>query len=253
MKTVIIIQARMGSARLPGKSLMEIEGKPLIWHVVERAKHSKEANKVVLATTMEKIDDGLAEFAKKNGVKCFRGSLEDVLDRYYHAAKEANADVVIRVTGDCPLVDPFLVDEAVRIFKRGKYDYVGNGQEPWMDGFDVEVFSFKALEDAWKNAIMASEREHVTPYIKNNSKNRKFYMKNDPRFDGIQCSVDRREDLEFVRAIYRKMLVIGKDHTFTYKDVMVLLEKRPELLRINKGSVVNEGYFKSIKEDKKVR
>lgn len=253
MKTAIIIQARMGSSRLPGKSLMEIEGKPLIWHVVERARRSKEADEVVLATTVERVDDRLAEFAKNNGIRFFRGTLDDVLDRYYCAAKEVNADIVVRVTGDCPLVDPLLIDEALRIFKTGKYDYVSNGQEPWMDGFDVEVFSFSALEDAWKNAKMASEREHVTPHIKNNPKNRKFYMKNDPRFDGIQCSVDRREDLEFVKAIYKDMLNGGKDHMFTYKDVMALLEKRPELLKINRGSVVNEGYFKSLKEDKKIK
>ena len=253
MKTAIIIQARMGSTRLPGKSLMEIEGKPLIWHVVERARRSRETDEVVLATTSERIDDGLAEFAKKNGIKCFRGSLDDVLDRYYQAAKEAKAEIVVRITGDCPLVDPFLVDEAAKIFKSGKYDYVSNCQEPWMDGFDVEVFSFEALEDAWKNAVMASEREHVTPYIKNKPKNRKFYMKNDPRFAGIQCSVDRPKDLDFVREIYKEMLESGKDHAFTYKDVMKLLERKPELLKINKDSIVNEGYLKSLKEDKKVR
>jgi spore coat polysaccharide biosynthesis protein SpsF (cytidylyltransferase family) len=253
MKTVIVIQSRMGASRLPGKSLMDIEGKPLIWHVVERARRSRESDEVVLATTTEKADDGIAEFAKNNGIQCFRGSLEDVLDRYYQAAKAAKADVVVRVTGDSPLVDPLLIDEAVGIFKGGKYDYVSNGQKPWMDGFDVEVFSFAALEDAWKNAAMASEREHVTPYLKNNAKFRRFYMKNDPRFDGVQCSVDRKEDLEFVRAVYREMLGSGKGHTFSYKDVMALLERRPELLEMNKNSVVNEGYYKSLTEDRKVK
>jgi spore coat polysaccharide biosynthesis protein SpsF (cytidylyltransferase family) len=253
MKTVIIIQSRMGASRLPGKSLMEIAGRPLIWHVIERARHSKEAQEIVLATTVERVDDKIAEFAKNNGIKCFRGSLDDVLDRYYQAAKAAKADIVVRITGDSPLVDPLLINEAIRIFKTGNYDYVSNGQKPWMDGFDVEVFSFAALEDAWKNAAMASEREHVTPHIKNNAKSRKYYMKNDPRFANLQCSVDRKEDLEFVREIYKEMLGSGKDHIFTYKDVIGLLEKRSELREINKNSIVNEGYSKSLREDRKVR
>lgn len=253
MSTAIVIQARMGSTRLPGKSLMEIEGKPLIWHVIERAKHSKEANAIILATTTEKEDAPLAETASSTGIRCYRGSVDDVLERYYMAAKSAGAKIIVRITGDSPLVDPFLIDEAIKIFKKGHYDYVSNGEQPWMDGFDVEVFSFKALEDAWKNATMASEREHVTPYIKNGAKFRRFFMKNDPRFANLQCSVDRENDLKFVSAIYKIFLERGKDHKFTYNDVIELLEEKPELLKINEGSVVNEGYFKSLKEDKKVK
>ncbi len=253
MKTVIIIQARMSSTRLPGKSLMEIEGKPLIWHVVERAKHSKEADLVLLATTDDKSDESLYEFAKKSGIQCFRGNLEDVLDRYYRAAKSVKADTVVRITGDSPLIDPSLIDEAIRIFKTGHYDYVSNGQKPWMDGFDVEVFGFAALEKAWENATLASEREHVTPYIKNSGKFKVFYMKNDPWFAGLQCSVDRPNDLEFVRRIYGVLLKEGKDHKFTYLDVKRVLQRNPEFLEINKGAVINEGYQKSLKEDKKVR
>jgi len=252
LKTVIIIQARMSSTRLPGKSLLDLCGKPLIWHVVERAKHSKEANVVILATTDHESDAPLYEFAKKAGFDCFRGDLNDVLDRYYQAAKSIQAGIIVRVTGDSPLVDPGIIDEAVRIFKSGNYDYVSNGQQPWMDGFDAEVFSFKALEDAWKNAKMASEREHVTPYIKNNEKFRRFFMNNDPWFGNLQCSVDRPNDLEFIRSIYDILLKQGKDHIFSYDDVKAVLVKNPKLLEINKGAVVNEGYAKSLKEDHKI-
>lgn len=253
MQVAVIIQSRMGASRLPGKSLMDVHGKPLIWHVIERVKHAKEVDDILLATTREKVDDSLANFFNSIGVKVYRGDIIDVLDRYYQAAKTVKSDVVVRITGDCPLVDPNLIDEAIRIFKKGKYDYVSNCQEPWMDGFDVEVFSFKALEDAWNNATMASEREHVTPFIRNNQKFKKYFLKNDPWFEGQQCSVDRIEDLEFIRAVYSEIFKQGKDHTFTYKDVKEILIKNPSIRQINKSSIVNEGYKKSLKEDKKIK
>jgi len=253
MSAAIIIQARMGSTRLPGKSLMDIGGKPLIWHVVERAKKSKLAQQVVLATTVDRKDDLLAEFAKKNPIALFRGDLDDVLDRYYQAAKSTGASIIVRITGDSPLVDPQLIDEAIRTLQKGGYDYVSNGKQPWMDGFDVEAFTFAALEQAWKEAKMASEREHVTPYIRNSGKFRVFYLENDLRLDGVQCSVDREKDLELVREIYRRMKAKGLSHDFSYKDVIALFESEPALLKINAGSVVNEGYAKSLREDKKVK
>lgn len=253
VRVVVIIQSRMGASRLPGKSLIDVHGKPLIWHVIERVRHAKEVDGIMLATTKEKVDDPLADFFKSIGVRAYRGDLNDVLDRYYQAAKAAKADVVVRVTGDCPLVDPSIIDEVIGIFKKGNYDYVSNCQEPWMDGFDVEVFSFKALETAWNEASMASEREHVTPYIRNNPKFKKYFLKNDPWFEGQQCSVDRIEDLEFVRVVYAELLKQGKDHAFSYKDVKELLIKNPKIRAINKHSIVNEGYKKSLKEDKKIK
>ena len=253
MKAAIIIQARMGSTRLPGKSMMDIGGKPLIWHVIERAKKSGKASAVVLATTKDRGDDALADFAERSGIACFRGNVEDVLDRYYRAAKASGAKFVVRITGDSPMVDAGLIDLALQKLQDGKYDYVSNGKQPWMDGFDVEAFTFPALERAWKEAKMASEREHVTPHIKNSGKFRTLYLENDPRLDGVQCSVDRENDLEFVREIYRLLLKKGLDHNFTYLDVIALLEEKPALLKINSGSVVNEGYFKSLKEDRKVK
>lgn len=243
----------MSSTRLPKKSLMDVCGKPLIWHVVERAKHSKSANIAVLATTSDASDDQIYDYAVKNSIVVFRGDLNDVLDRYYQAAKKFNADIVVRITGDSPLVDPALIDVAVDTLNSGAYDYVSNSKEPWMDGFDVEAFTFNALEDAWKNAVMASEREHVTPYIRNKMINRIHYLENDPWFDGVHLSVDNVDDLGLVRKIYSAILDSGKDHVFSYLDVKELLTANPDLLKINKNSIVNEGYVKSLKEDKKIK
>lgn len=252
-KVAIIIQARMGSTRLAGKSMMEIEGKPIIWHVVERAKRAKKADAVMIATTTGKSDDALAEFAKREGIGCFRGDLEDVLDRYYNAAKAAGAGVVVRITGDSPLVDPALIDEALGMLESGRCDYAANSQQPWMDGFDVEAFTFAALAKSWKEASMASEREHVTLHMRNSPAFRKQYMKNDARLEKVHCSVDRENDLKFVREVYRLLLKKGLDHEFSYRDVIALLEEKPELLGINSESIVNEGYYKSLKEDRKVK
>ena len=253
MRAVIIIQARMGSTRLPGKSLLEIEGKPLIWHVVERAKRSKNANEIILATTDDKKDDPIEKFCVENNVKCFRGNQEDVLDRYYQSAKGAKAEIIVRITGDSPLNDPHLIDKFIDELKNGGYDYVSNVQQPWMDGFDVEVFTFNALERSWKEASMESEREHVTPYIRNSGKFKVLYMKNDSRFANLQCSIDKIEDLEFIRQIYKRLLKKGLDHNFTYLDVIEILEKEPQLLEINKGGTINEWFYKAQKEDKKFK
>jgi spore coat polysaccharide biosynthesis protein SpsF len=253
MRTAIIIQARMGSSRLPGKSMMEIEGKPLLWHVVERARKSRETDVLVVATSTDEKDDRIQEFAESEGIKYYRGDLNDVLDRYYKAAKLFDADIVVRITGDCPLVDPFLIDELVGIFKKNNLDYLSNSEPPLMDGFDVEIFSFKALEDAWKNAEMSSEREHVTPYLRKNEKFKKQHRKNEPGLEEAHCSVDRLEDLELVRMLYSELFKRKKDHIFTYKDVMQILKDRPELPEINKNSIINEGYAKSVREDKKVK
>lgn len=249
----IIIQARMGSTRLPGKSLLDVCGKPLIWHVISRALKSDEASAVILATTTDKIDDPLHKLALDFGFTCFRGDPDDVLDRYYQAAKSIKAKIIVRITGDSPLVDPHIIDEAVRIIKKENYDYVSNGQQPWMDGFDVEVFTFAALENAWKNAKMASEREHVTPYLRNSGNFKIYYLKNDPWFANLQLSVDRPNDLELIRKIYALLLKDDKDHDFSSLDIKNLLLAHTALLQINKGAKINEGYEKSLKEDKKIK
>lgn len=161
-----IIQARMGSTRLPGKMLIEIMGKPLIQHVIDRVSQSKRIDKLILATTNNPRDAVLVDIARKNSLDFFIGSEEDVLDRFYQAAKRFNIKIIVRITPDDPFKDPEVIDKAVEIFlnSKGKFDYVTNTLPPtYPIGLDVEVFSCYALEKAWKDAKKPSEREHVTP------------------------------------------------------------------------------------------
>src|SRR3989344_7618105 len=165
-RVALIVQARMGSTRLPGKILMPLKGKPMLGWQLERLKRAEELDQIILATTNKKSDDQVAALGEACDVTVFRGDEEDVLDRYYRAAKEAGADIIVRVTGDCPLIDPAVVDEVVRHFRRANVDYTKH-PENYPEGLDTEVFSFAALERAWQNAQLPSEREHVTPFIRN--------------------------------------------------------------------------------------
>ena len=261
---IAILQARLGSTRLPGKSMAELNGKPLLWHVIQRLKKSKTINRIVVATTTNEADNKIAQFAKDEGVGYFQGSENDVLDRYYQAAKANGAskgDVIVRVTADCPLLDPEVVDNVVRKFVEAnetdeKYDYVCNTQPPtYPDGLDTEVFSFSILERAWKEAKLQSEREHVTPYIwKQPDKFRIFNVTNDEGEDlsEMRWTVDEPQDLEFIRMIYKLLGEKGKTHSFTRKDVLEAIEQNKKVTEINKGFGRNEGYEKSVREDKKV-
>ena len=148
-----IIQARMASTRLPGKMLADIEGQPMLWHVVNRTKHSSLVDRLIVATSVNSGDDLIFQFCVRNNIECFRGSEDDVLDRFYQAAKATNADSVIRLTGDCPLIDAGLIDKVAHRYTTGDFDYVTNSlRYTYPDGLDVEVFSFKALERAWREA-----------------------------------------------------------------------------------------------------
>jgi len=248
-KVVAIIQARMGSTRLPGKVLKEIVGKPMLWHVINRVKNAKELDDIVIATTDLKEDTQILELASEIGVKTYAGSENDVLDRYYQAAIMSKTDVIVRITADCPLADPKLIDQVVKYYIINDFDYVSTSIKPtYPDGIDVEVFSFAALEKSWSEAKLASEREHVTPYIWKNPNI--FKIKNyENNFDNsyIRWSVDEQCDLEFVREIYNRLY--AKKPRFYMEDVLDLLRKSPELMSINEGIVRNEGYLKSLKED----
>ncbi|MEM2679660.1 MAG: glycosyltransferase family protein [Candidatus Hadarchaeales archaeon] len=249
-KTVAIIQARVGSTRLPGKVLKEICGKPMLWYVIERVKRARLINEIVVATTTNAEDDEIVKIAEQCRVKTFRGSEDDVLDRYYRAAKEFKADVVVRITADCPLIDPEIVDKTVEFFLKGDFDYVSNTVRPtFPDGLDVEVFSFDALKKAWENATKLSEREHVTPYIRKHPEKFKigsFEAEHD--LSHLRWTVDREEDLRFVREVYER---IGKE-IFHMQDVLELLREHPELAEINRGIKRNEGYEKSLREDREI-
>lgn len=169
-KIVAIIQARMGSTRLPGKVMKKMFGRTVLSHVIERVKQSEEINEIVIATSTLEQDEVISKEAKKCGVNCFRGSEDDVLSRYYFTAKENNADAVVRITTDCPLIDPSIIDKIINNYKKNSYNLVTNAgidtsQRKYPRGLDTEVFSIKDLEKAFSNAIESYQREHVTPYI----------------------------------------------------------------------------------------
>jgi spore coat polysaccharide biosynthesis protein SpsF (cytidylyltransferase family) len=252
-KVVAIIQARVGSARLKRKVLMDIIGKPMLWHVINRLKRSKLINEIVLATTTKKEDAPLLKIAEDSSAKVFRGSEEDVLDRYFRAATKYDAKTVVRITADCPLIDPKIVDDALDLFLEGDYDYVGNTEKPtFPDGLDVEVFSYGALKKAWGRAARSSEREHVTSYIRNHPEIFKIgNLENEKDLSHMRWTVDEERDLEFVKEIYKKLYKKGK--VFYTNDVLKLLKKHPELTEINKGVARNEGHAKSLREDRLVR
>jgi spore coat polysaccharide biosynthesis protein SpsF len=252
-ETLAIVQARMGSTRLPGKVLMYIAGQPMLRHVIERLKHAKLIDTIVIATSANAEDKPVVELANKIKTKSYAGSPNDVLDRYYQAATLYKADVVVRITADCPLIDPQVVDKVVKHYREGKFDYVSNVVKPtYPDGLDTEVFSYRALAKAWQEAKLTSEREHVTPYIwKNTGMFRIGGIENVTDYSGLRWTVDDSKDLEFIREIYRYLY--HKNKMFYMEDVLELLKQRPELLKINQGTARNEGYTKSVLEDKIVK
>jgi glutamate-1-semialdehyde aminotransferase/spore coat polysaccharide biosynthesis protein SpsF (cytidylyltransferase family) len=243
--TVAIIQARMGSSRLPGKTLAEVAGRPLLWHVVRRVRWARLVDKVIVATTDRASDNSIAEFCERESISFFRGSEEDVLDRFYRAAESEHADVVVRVTADCPLIDPVVIDKVIARFQQADCDYVSNTlRYTYPDGLDTEVFAFAALERAWREARKHSEREHVTPYLRA-GKFRTANLESDAPVspNKFRWTVDHACDLQFVRAIYGLMNGNG---AFGYKDVFELLRRRPELAAIQTEVISNEGYYRSL-------
>lgn len=245
-KIAAIIQARMGSTRLPGKVMLNILGKPVMWHVLNRVSKTKFVNELIIATTFNLEDNPIVNFCKANGILFFRGSENDVLDRYYQCAKEYNIKDIVRITADCPLHDPNIIDMVINEYLKGDYDYVSNTIEyTFPDGLDVEVFSFDALADAWKNAKLPSEREHVTPYIKMNNKFKKRNIFSNETYPAYRCSLDHIEDYEFIKKIYEG---IGEE-MFYLDDMMNYIRKNPEILKINQHIRVNDGYLKSLKDD----
>ena len=245
-KTVAIIQARMGSARLPGKVLMDIAGHPLLWHVVQRTKSASCVDKVVVATSDNASDDAVEDFCRKEKVTCFRGSEKDVLSRFYDAAKTEFAETVIRITGDCPLIDPAVIDAVAKGYSQKECDYATNTlRYTYPEGLDVEIFSMKALETANKNAKRESDREHVTPYLRVGGQFVTFNVEHTQDYSkaGHFWSVDHPTDLEFVRSIYAKF----KGRTdFGFQEVIECLERHPEIAKLNAGKIMNEGYFRSL-------
>ena len=235
MKVVAIIQARMGSTRLPCKVLLDLAGEPMLARVVNRTQRATTLDGIVIATTTESRDEAIVELCSSRGWACFRGSEDDVLDRYYQAAKKHHADIVVRITSDCPLIEPEIIDLVVQeLLKDGSLDYVSNTLPPrtFPRGLDVEAMTFKTLKRAWLEDKNPAWREHVTPYIYRTPE--KFRLKavtNEKDLSYMRWTIDTWEDLEFVRRIYNHF---GHDH-FSWHEVLDLLKERPEWLDINKN------------------
>lgn len=239
----------MSSTRLPGKVMLLVDDKtPVIGHVIKQLKQSKFCNQIIIATTTQPDDEQIVDFAKKNMIPYFRGSVEDCLDRYYQCAKSFSSSIIVRITCDNPLIDPTLVDDAILTFKSSKYDYVTNCKpRSFPQGTEVEVFSFNALEKAWKDAKKPSEREHVTPYFYNNlDKFRTFTIKNKQNISNLRWTVDRKEDLELVQTIIAKI----KKSPILMTDILQLIKREPNIIDINKNYIMDEGYLKSLEIDK---
>lgn len=251
-KTSIIIQARTGSHRLPRKVLASIERKPMIWHVVNRLKKVNGVDQIILATTRKKEDEKLIQIANDCDVRIFQGKANDVLDRYYNCAIKFNADPIIRITADCPLIDYDIINKMLKIFELNKFDYVCNNFPPtFPDGLDVEIFSFKSLKKSFEKAKLRSEREHVTPFIRKNENNFKVHnYKNKKDLSKYRFTVDEKEDLKFIRKIFTKF---QPQTNIILKDILKILDENPELLKINNKIIRNEGYLKSLKKDIKLK
>lgn len=260
LRVVAIIQGRMGSSRLPGKILADIAGQPMLQRVFTRTSRAATVAETIFATTTDANDDPVAEYCASTGIPFTRGSLYDVLDRYYRAARQTKADVVVRITADCPVIEPALIDEVVKAVineqlsaSSGQFDFAANRlPPPWKRtypiGLDTEVCTFAALERAWKEAKEPQHREHVMPYfyegVTLKTENRTLQTGISPRGFRIallhhtsdlghyRWTVDTPADLEFIRQVYRRF--DGRDD-FTWKELLDLLRREPSLMNINAG------------------
>lgn len=253
MSIVAIIQARMSSSRLPGKVLEPILGKSMLLHLVDRVKQAKYLNNIVVATSTDITDDPIYSLCSNNDIECSRGDLLDVLSRYYYTAVNYHAQHIVRITADCPLIDPGIIDQLILLYQSTHCDYASNTLDHTCpDGLDVEIFSFEALERAYHNAILPSEREHVTPYLyKHSSEFRLASLKNDPNHAHYRLTVDYMEDLSLVREIYHALY--PHKIYFDWKDILSFLEEHPSLIELNSAYKRGEGYQKSLLQDKEVK
>jgi spore coat polysaccharide biosynthesis protein SpsF len=254
MTTTAILQARMGSTRLPGKmTLPIIDDKGALELMVERVSQSKTLNRVIVATTVSPEDDALVVVCERIGVPTFRGDPTDVLDRYYQCARtHARNDVLVRLTGDCPLHDASVIDQVVTYFLSARYDYAANTHPPtFPDGLDTEVFTYSALERAWSKATLLSEREHVTYYIYTHPEEFRIgNLANAVDLSAHRWTLDEPADLLFIRRVYTELKMLG--HTFGMHDVLDLLRRRPDFLELNSDLERNAGLRLSLELDRQM-
>ncbi|ROV58149.1 spore coat protein [Vibrio ponticus] len=250
MSVVAILQARSSSSRLPQKVLRPILGKPMLERQIERVLRSQAIEKLIVATSDDPSDDLLVELCQRLNVACFRGSLEDVLDRFYNAAALHKPKHVVRLTGDCPLIDHQVIDKVISAHIQSGADYTSNVNPPtYPDGLDVEVMTFTSLETAWRFATLQSDREHVTSYIRKPEAS--FHIenvKNDVDLSHFRWTVDELADFEFVTKVYTCLYRLNSH--FDTQEILELIENQPDLLAINQGYIRNEGYEQSLLKDK---
>ncbi len=249
MKTLGVLQARVSSSRLPSKVLLPILGEPMLFRQLERLNRCISVNELIVATSDDSTDVTLARECENRGIKCFRGSLDDVLDRFVQAARSYEPEAIVRLTGDCPLADPELIDKVIEYFWEGDFDYVTNcDPTTFPDGLDVEVIKFSCLETAHREAVLPSHREHVTPFLRSHPE--RFRLGNyacDTNRSHLRWTVDEPEDFEFVRSIYEKLYPAKPD--FGTDDIIQVLEEHPHLQSINSKFERNEGVKKSLVAD----
>ena len=235
-----IIQARMGSSRLPGKTLMKLdETKTTLDFVINQLSFSKLIDRIVIATTSLDEDNVIEKKAKQLDIDCFRGSKTDVLDRYYRCAKQFEMKTIVRITADCPIIDPTIVDKVIEQFQSGNYDYAANIIfRTYPVGTDTEIFSFNSLEKCWNEAKQPSEREHVTPFMRNKNSNFKIEnIQNDQDLSHLRWTLDLKEDLILIREIVSKI----KNRPILTSDVLDLFSKEPRLISINEHLAKSRG------------
>jgi len=251
-KIIAIVQARMGSIRLPGKVLKSIQGKPMLWHIVNRLRKVDFIDDVVIATSDRTIDDIVEKIANEYGISFYRGSESDVLKRFYDAAKTANAEHVIRITGDCPLIDSPTISKLIKLYFNEGYDFCGvacgagvankTNINRFPDGLDAEIFSFQVLQEAHNEAFSELHREHVTPFIWQNKERYSLgtlYPENGD-YSQHRWTVDNEEDFQFIKWVYDMKYLQKND--FNMYDILDLLKKHPNATKKNKHLIGQEGY-----------
>lgn len=235
-KIVVIIQARMGSTRLPGKVMMKLCGKTVLAHVIGRVSQSQSIDEIVIATTTNSQDDVIVTEGKKTGVKVFRGSEDNVLERYYLAAKEHEANIVVRITSDCPLIDPQVIEKMLWIYSSSRSDFVTNAgpistKRTFPRGLDVEVFSNELLTEAFQKSVTEYQKEHVTPYMYENRTPQYFFCEKD--YSSLRLTVDVEEDLMVVREIYKRLY--RTNSRFSLTDILDVCIREPWIMRLNEN------------------
>ncbi len=256
MKTAAIIQARMGSTRLPNKVLLPVLGKPLLGWMLDRISTCTEVNDIIVATTKNPHDDVIAQFVESVGHKVFRGSEEDVLDRYMQAANLVHPDAVARITADCPLLDPLVLGKLIRDFEAMELDFLSNSEplpSSWPDGMDVSIVRFKALQEAWRQAIKPSDREHVTFFFWNNPQRFKCQrVEHQPDWSIYRVTIDYSEDFELLKTIIEHFGAVDPTviNRVTMQEIVTFLEFNPGIFGFNKKYSRGLGWKSALERDK---